>query len=237
MFEPFVSNVVSRLDRAARRVGPGAVLPGLAAAALLFAPLALEAQDDDLAPGAGTLSVSARGGLGIPVDASSFDGFTRTGGSFGADLSLLLSRSLAITASGDVQLLEDDTDRAGVRWADMRLVHVTGGPEFHFTSPETRWTGTLFVGAGITKIDQSGTLDDGTSAPASLENTGLTFRAATKLGYRAAEGVTLFLEPGVYLATLDRASTSELAAVSGAIGAFDTGWTIPLQAGVRFDLR
>lgn len=238
MLEPIVSDIVSRLDRAARTLS-GAVLPGLAAAALIFGPVALEAQDDGFAPASGSVSLTVRGGLGVPVgDSASFGGIAKTGGSAGAELALHLSENLAITAGSDVQFLEGATDAAGVKWSDLRMIHVTAGPEFQFFSPETRWVGTLGVGAGITRLDMSETLDDGSAAPEAIEHTGLTFRGAAKLGYRVAESATLFLEPGVYLVTTDRAVTSELVDDSGAIvDSFDVGWTIPLQVGVRFHFQ
>lgn len=235
MFETLVSNVVSRSDRAARRVGPGAVLPGLAAAALLFAPGALGAQNAELGPTAGTVSVDVRGGGAIPLD--ELDALAQTGASFGGGVALHLSRHLALRADAEYQLLTGARTSDGVLFADMTSLNLTGGLEVHFLSPDTRWTGTLSLGAGISTLETEATTDEGTVAPVNADLTNLAFRGGTKLGYQLSGQVDVYLEPAVYLTVFDRDETRAFAIATGDVAPFDVGWTIPLQAGVRFRLQ
>lgn len=237
MFEPPVSTVVSQVDRAVRRVGQGAALPGLVAVTLLIAPIALEAQDD-AGPEAGTVSVDARGGLAIPI--ADLDEIAQTGASFGGGVAIHLTRQVALRADAEYQLLSGDRTPPpeDLLFADVTSLVVTGGMEVHFLDPGTRWTGALSLGAGISTFDTDDTTDDGASAPVDLDNlTNLAFRGGTKLGYQVTERLDLYLEPAVYLVVFDREDTQPFGAVSGHVSAFDVGWTIPLQAGVRLHLR
>jgi hypothetical protein len=234
MLELIVDNVESRPGRVARGV-PGIVLPGLAAAALLFGPAALQAQDGDVGPSAGTVSVDVRGGVAIPV--AEMDALAQTGASFGGGVALHLSRRVALRADGEYQLLTGARTSDGVLFADMNSLNVTGGLEVHFLDPKTRWTGTLSLGAGISTLETEATTDDGTAAPVDADLTHLALRGGSKLGYQVSDRVDIYLEPAVYLATFDRDETRPFAAVTGDVTPFDVGWTIPLQAGVRFHLR
>lgn len=234
MHQPIASYVVSRPESAARGL-PGLVLAGLAAAALLAGPVALEAQDDAPGPSAGTVSVDARGGLAIPV--AEMDALAQTGASFGGGVAIHLSRRVALRADGEYQSLTGARTSDGVLFADMSSLTATGGIEVHFLDPETRWTGSLSLGAGISTLETDDTTDDGTAAPVGADLTNLAFRGGTKLGYQVGDRIDLYLEPAVYLVALDRDDTRPFAAVTGDVSAFDVGWRIPLQAGVRFHLR
>lgn len=234
MLEPIADNVTSQLDRAARRLGAGIVLPALAAAALLFGPAALEAQDADLGPSSGTVSVDARAGLAIP--AAELDAVAQTGASFGGGLAIHLTRQVALRADAEYQLLTGALTGDGVLFADMSSLNLTGGLEIHFLDPETRWTGTLSLGAGISTFETEATNDDGAAAPVDTDLTNLAFRGGSKLGYQLNEQLDLYLEPAVYLVTFDRDETRPFDTVSGDVTPFDVGWTIPLQVGVRLRL-
>lgn len=234
MLEPTVSNVVSRLERVARGL-PGVVLPGLAAAALFLGPVALDAQDGVPGPSAGSVSLDVRGGLVIPV--AEMDAIAQTGGSFGGGVAVHLSRRVAFRADGEYRLLTGARTRDGVLLADMNSLAVTGGLEVHFIDPGTRWTGTLSLGAGIATLETEDTTDDGTAAPVDADLTNVAFRGGSKLGYQVSDRLALYLEPAVYLVTFDRDETRAFDAVTGDVSPFDVGWTIPLQAGVRFHLQ
>lgn len=234
MLEPIVSNVASRLERAAREV-TGAILPALAAAALLFGPAALDAQDADLGPAAGALSVDARGGVAIPV--AEMDAVAQTGASFGGGVALHLSRRVALRADAEYQLLTGARTSDGVLFADMSSLNLTGGLEVHFIDPATRWTGTLAFGAGISTLDTEGTTDDGTAAPVDADLTNLAFRGGSQLGYQVSDRLGVYLEPAVYLVAFDRDETRPFGTATDDVSAFDVTWTIPLQAGVRVHLQ
>lgn len=233
MFEPLVSTVVSQVDRAVRRVGQRSALPGLVAAALLLAPIALEAQDDT-GPEAGTVSVDARGGLAIPI--ADLDEIAQTGASFGGGVAIHLTRQVALRADAEYQILSGDRTPPpeNLLFADMNSLIATGGIEIHFLDPGTRWTGALSLGAGISTFDTDDTTDEGTAAPVSLDDlTNLAFRSGTKLGYQVTDRLDIYLEPAVYLTVFDREDTQLFDAASGNVSAFDVGWTIPVQAGAR----
>ncbi len=235
MFEPIVSDVTRQVDRAARRLGPGVVLPGLAAAALLFGPLALEAQDVATVPSGGTVSADVRGGIAVPV--AEMDALAQTGASFGGGVAIHLTRRVALRADGEYQLLTGARTSDGVLFADMSSLAVTGGLEVHFLDPETRWTGALAIGAGISTLETEDTTDDGTAAPVSADLTNFAFRGGTKLGYRASDRLDIYLEPAVYLMAFNRDDTQSFGAATADVTPFDVSWTIPVQAGVRFYLQ
>lgn len=235
MFEPIVSTVVSRLDRAVRRVGPGVVLPGLAAAGLLFAPVAVEAQERGPGPSAGTVSVDARGGIAIPV--AEMDALAQTGASVGGGVAFHLSRHLALRADAEYQLLTGARTSDGVLFADMNSLNVTGGLEVHFLSGETPWTGTLSLGGGISTLVTEDTTDDGTVAPVDSDLTNVALRGGSKLGYQVSDQVDVYLEPAVYLDIFERDETRSFAAASTDVSPFDVGWVVPVQLGVRFKLQ
>lgn len=237
MPEPVVSNAASQPDRAARRL-PGVILSGIAAVALLFGPVALEAQDDDPGPSSGSVSLTAKGGLAIPVDVHQLNALTETGASFGGGVSFHLSPRLALAGDVGYQLLQGRVDdETGTPFPDMDVLHATAGLEVYFVSPETRWSGILSLGGGISNLDMAETTDDGSPPPGSLSDvdlTGPSFRAAVELGYQATEGVNVFVEPGVQLLAVDRDETRAIADNAPHLDdPFDVAWIIPLQAGVR----
>lgn len=226
--------LVSDVRNAVSRIEPGIAVPGLIAAALLAAPLGLAAQDDD-GPAAGSVSVDARAGMVAP--AADLDDVAQTGASFGGGVAVHLTPRVALRGDVAYQLFSGDTDSDGVEFADMKTLAATGGVEFLFLSPETRWTGSLSLGAGISTLETDDTLDDGSAAPVSADLTSLAVRSGLKLGYRAGERIDVYVQPGVYLVAFDRADTAPFAAASGDVEPFDVGWTIPLQAGVTFHLQ
>lgn len=216
-----------------------AALPALLAAGLTLAPATGAEAQDAAAPTAGTVSFDVRGGVALPAGEQSLGAVTKTGASFGGGVSIHLTPSVALAGGVDYQLLSGELDSGGTLFPDMTLLHATGGLEFHFLEPETPWTGSLFVGAGISNMQTADELDGPTTqpVPVAVDLTGLSFRGAVKMGYRPAPGVTLYLEPGAYLMTLDRQHTVDFAAASADVpGAFDVGWVIPVQAGVSFQL-
>lgn len=216
---------------------PRSAGPGLAAAGLLVAPLALGAQNADLAPDPGTISLTARGGLTIPVDSSSLDAITKSGGSFGGGISVHLTPAVALAGDIDYQLLEGDVDASGTKFPDFSALHATGGLEFHLLAPDTRWRGVLSVGAGVTNLEMNSRVDDGSLPPGDLRSVDIwnvSFRGGAELGYQFSRRINAFVEPAVYLVTLDRNDTQDIVDSSPAlVDAFDVGWLIPVQAGVR----
>lgn len=217
-------------------VGPGLVLSGLAAAALLSAPAGLGAQQE-VAPGGGSISFDARAGAVVPVD-EFMDETTDTGASFGGGAALHLSRHLALRGDVEYQDLSGGTDDAGTRFPDMTLFHATGGVEVHFNSPETRWTGSLSLGGGMTTLETDATLDGGAASPVSADFSKPSFRGGMKLAYRATHRLDVYFEPAIYLLTFDREDTAAFNAVSeDIVGNKSSGWVLPLQVGLRYRLR
>lgn len=237
MFSTNVSRDRSETRPSARRSGAAIVLAAFAAAALVAGPAALQAQDDDGGPSAGTISVDPRAGLAIPL--ADLDEITQTGASFGGGVALHLSRRVALRADGEFQFLTGarTPPPENLLFADMTSLNLTGGLEVHLFEPGTRWTGSVSLGAGISTLDTEDTTDDGGPAPVTSDLTNLAFRGGMKLGHRVGERIDLYLEPAVYLVALERDETRAFAATSDHVRPFDVAWTIPLQLGVRFHLR
>lgn len=208
------------------------LLVGAAAFALWIA-VSPDLHAQEAGPTGGSVSVDARGGLVIPVD--QLDVITQTGASFGGGVAFHVTDRLALRGDVEYRMLSGDSDSEGTEFADMTSLAATGGIEVHFVSPETRWTGSVSFGAGISTLETDPLLDDGSDPPAAADLTGVGFRGGTKLGYRATERVTLYLEPAVYLSVFNRPDTQGLADASPDVQTFDTTWDIPVQAGVRVD--
>lgn len=218
------------------RVEGAAILTGaLAVLSLWAAPAGLTAQETG--PEAGTVSLDAKGGVGIPVDSDGLDAILKTGASFGGGVSVHVTRAVALTADVTYQIMEGDVDAAGIPFPDMDILHATGGVEVHFLDPETRWTGAVSVGAGISNLDTSEALTGGAPSPLDVSVTNLSFRGGAQLGYQASSMVDVFLEPGVYLIALDREDTRVFSDASVELDEpFDVGWIIPIEAGLRVKL-
>lgn len=183
-------------------------------------------------PTGGSVALEAVGGLSIPID--ELDVLAKTGASYGAGAAIHLSPTVALQIRGERHHLEGLPDSLGTQFPDLTATHLTGGLEVHFAEPEVRWTGALALGAGISHLDSCDPPDG--CFPSAVEDfsvTDLSFRGAMKLGYRVTPALTLYLEPSVYLMTIDRDDSRRFAEVSPELELFDVLWTAPVQAGVR----
>lgn len=204
---------------------------------LLGPPAALEAQDDDTAPEAGTVSFDPRAGVAVPL--ADLDEILQTGASIGGGVAIHLSRQVALRADAEYQMFTGARTPSpeNLLFADVNSLNLTGGLDIHFLDPETRWTGSLSLGAGISTLETDETTDDGDPAPVSADLTNLALRTGTKLGYAATDQIDIYLEPAVYLSVLERDETRPFAAMSDHVTPFDVAWVLPIQAGVRIRLR
>jgi hypothetical protein len=209
-----------------------------AAVAALLATSGLSAQDDG-APGptANSLSLDVGGGVVTPI--SALDEITDAGGSAGAGIAWHISPRIGLQGAVDYQTLSGGEDEAGNLAPDMTLLHATGGIEVRFFDPdgENPWNGTLNVGAGISNMEAAENLDTGAASPITFDQTYLSFRGSTKLGYQATSSVNVFLEPKIYLVATDREDTAVFSTAFTGVRDFDTAWLIPVHAGVRITLR
>lgn len=239
MFSTTVSPARRQSRSSAARSASGAALAAVVAAALVGAPTALEAQADDWerGPSPGTISVDPRAGLAIPV--ADLDELAQTGASFGGGVALHMSRRIALRADAELQLLTGarTPPPENLLFADMTSLNLTGGLEVNLLEPDTRWTGSLSLGAGISTLETEDTTDDGAAPPVAADLTNFALRGGMRLGHQVGERLDVYLEPAVYLVVLDRDETRAFDAASAHVRPFDVGWTIPLQAGVRFHFR
>lgn len=221
-------------DRKARDAG-GSRRTGLsllaAATLVLGCAAGLEAQEEIDLPDGGTVALEGTGGLSIPV--ATFDELTKSGAALGGGVSVHLTRQVSVHLRADRHLLEGIADTLGNEFPDMEAVHATGGVQVHFLDPEVRWNGSLSLGAGISHLDTCDT-DEG-CLPAAVQDfnvTELSFRGGMKLGYRPTDALNVFLEPAVYLVTVDRDDSRQFADVTPQVEMFDVLWLTPIQAGV-----
>lgn len=189
--------------------------------------------------GPGTISFDLRGGV-VPT-ASDFADVTEIGASAGGGVAVKLTRQVALQADVDYELFSGARVADGTLFPDVTVVQATGGLELQFMpddAADDHWTSTLEVGAGISRFETDETLDRGTASPVDIGHTGFVGRAATKLAYMAAPAVTVFLEPQIYVASMDRQATVQyqVGTADPEVGPFDVIWFFPVQGGMRLSL-
>lgn len=164
----------------------------------------------------GKWGVTAGAGVGLP--AGDLADLNDPGFTTGLDLTYQVHPRIALRAGGDVEFLPAADELAAVgQGSDLDLWHYDAGAEIALL-PRGRspWSLTLDLGLGASTLDFE---------EAESTETYLSTRGGLKVGY----GVTPMLD--VYLggdAHLMFADDEEVG--------FDTGWTVPVSAGVRVRL-
>lgn len=213
------------------------VLTAVAVAAFLVTSGVSAQGAEGWGPGANTFSLDVGGGLVTGL--SDLDEITDAGGSVGGGIAWHFTPRVGLQGAVDYQTLSGGEDEAGNLAPDMTLLHATGGLEVRFFDPDgdTRWNGTLDLGAGVSNLETDDRLDTGAPSPVTFDQTYLSFRGSTKLGYQATPSVNVYLEPKIYLVAADREDTAVFSTVFTGIRDFDTAWVLPVHAGVRITLR
>jgi hypothetical protein len=180
-------------------------------------------------PATGKISVDLRGGVAIP--AGNMATITSVGGLAGASAMWNFHPNWAIRADFDYMQLDDGTDSNGVVLSPPQdLMFLGGSFEVNFNGPRLQtmpFTFMLNLGAGVMNMKVDDTFDPGNPANG-FDQTYLTFQGGAKIGYQLKPWLNLFVNGTAYFMVMDANDTLVFLNPS-----FDTGWIIPVTAGVR----
>lgn len=230
----------------ARRVALAAVVACATGALALPAAAAAaqqESADPDVGAQPGSFGFEGRAGVALP--AGELTGAVDPGATLGAGVSYFLDRHFGVWGGVDVQFLSGATDDVGNTFPDMRMVHAGVGGELNLfggydvrDDPDpTPVTATFRLGLGVSDLDTEDTLDGGAPAPLVFEHTYLSFQGGATAGYQVTPRVNVFVGSTAHLILTDLEDTRALAGRSPDVDVFDTAWSVPVHAGVRFTLR
>jgi hypothetical protein len=179
-------------------------------------------------PATGKVSVDLR--LGVAIPAGNMATITDLGGTAGASLLWNFTPNWALRADFDYIQLDNGNDSFGVVLSPPQdLMFLGGGFEVNFNGPRLQShpiTFMLNVGAGVMNMKVDDTFQPGHPANG-FDNSYLAFEGGAKIGYQLRPWINIFVNGTAYLILPDSADT-------GVFGFnFDTGWVIPVTAGVR----
>jgi len=192
---------------------------------------------------AGKWTVDARGGIAVP--ASDLSDLENVGGNAAVGVAYWVHPRIALRVDGSVDLLSGkDSSDQGVLVAqvpDMTLWHYVGGLEFRLTPPEaTRWDVTVNLEAGATTMD---TDDDpifttGPGGGPDFTQTYFSGNGGLRAGYWVTPRVNVFVSGQAHLIATDEQDTRVFSAFSSDVdpSGFSSGWTFPVQAGVKVSI-
>lgn len=202
------------------------VVVGLAAA-----PSSLVAQETDRA------TLDPRLGVVFPV--GGLDDVTDFSVSAGAGVSWTVLPHVALRGDLRYSRLNGETDQAGGFLApSLDLFTYSVGVEFDF--PRPRWQQVPFtfgasLGVGATDMSGSHRFENGTEV--SFDQTYPTLTGGARVGVPITGRVLGFVSTEMLLIFADHEDTSVLTAVHPGAEPFDTGWALPLTAGVQVRVR
>jgi hypothetical protein len=232
----------------------GLVLGAVAMLALL--PAKADAQFIRYSPIFWSFDVNA----GIELPMSDLSDVAKPGFTVGAGWSYFLNPRLALTARGGVGFLSGESNalfnfEGGVA-PDLTLFHYTAGIEGHLADPMGDLLATINVGAGgatfnsdlfvLEDVDCSGPAcidSPGASTTSTgFDQTYFALQGGLTLGYNFSRSgtnnvpvVTLFISGNAHLIFGDEDHTRILAA-GGSTSPWSTMFTIPITAGLRFNI-
>jgi hypothetical protein len=182
----------------------------------------------------GQLSLEARGGVALP--AASIADITDLGGTLGGSLVWHFHPNWALRGDVDYMMLDDGEDDFGVVLSPpMDLLFFGGSVEVNFGSPKYQdfpLTFMVNVGAGAMNMKVDDTFDPGHPANA-FDHTYLAFQGGAKIGYQLKDWINLFVNGTAYFMVMDSNDSLVFENVSAGVENFDTGWMVPVTAGVR----
>jgi hypothetical protein len=152
----------------------------------------------------GKVSVEGRGGVAFPV--GDMLDITDIGGTFGVLLS-----------------------------PPMDLLFFGGSIEVNFNAPKYQnlpFTFTANVGAGMMQMDVDETYDLGHPA-AGFDKSYPAFQGGAKIGYQIKDWINVFVNGTAYFILMDSNDTLVFVNPDAGVTNFNTGWVIPVTAGVR----
>lgn len=201
------------------------------------------------------------GGAGIPVsDVGDFQDF---GPSFQLGVDLRLNERFSARASGGASILsgksfgEDEPDinpndpfLLTNELADFSVIHFNAGPVFHVL-PEGRWNVDVNVGGGVAILtserqELTGVpiVDPDTGEPTGAFGTAIidlselapNVTGGVDIGYQFSQKVEAFVgaDAQVFFLDEDDRDVAQLTSVAPELDAPETGFMLPIQAGLKF---
>jgi len=239
-----------RTDR--RRARSPAALSLAAALVVFVAPIlvfaaparAQQAMGGRSAWKAGTVSIEARGGLGLASGALA--DLTGGVGTFvGGGLSVQLSPNFALRADGSGEFLDEGvvpSSPVGIM-PPLRLINADGGIEIDFpqTDPEKPpLFANLYLGVGATNVHATPITNmpdtpEG-NAVNNFSKTYLSFHGFAGFGYQPTRSVLFFVRGETYFVLLRDADAALFRAVAPGLDPFNRFWEHPVSAGVRLSI-
>ena len=213
-----------------------------AVAALAFLPARADAQLVRYSP----IFWSFEGNGGISVPLGDLSDVAESGPSFGLAAGYFLNPRLALRAEGSLEMFGSPTQPDATD-PDLRIWHFTGGLEYHLVDPTGNTTIAIDAGVGgvtfDTKVFQVNDFpNSGDTATGSFQKTYLGANAGLKLGYnfwRHSQSntpmATIFIQGDFNLMFADEDDSALLAAQNG-VPAFGTVYSVPITAGLRFNI-
>lgn len=213
-----------------------------AVAAFAFLPAAADAQFVRYSP----IFWSFEGNGGIALPMGDLGDVAESGPSFGLAAAYFLNPRFALRAEGSLD--QYDEPSSATAEPDLRIWHFTGGFEYHVTDPTSNTLVAVDLGVGgatfDTKIFQ---VDDfpntGDQTTGSFQKTYFAANGGVKLGYNfwrhSSTNVpmaTIFIQGDIHLMFADEDDSAFYTAVVGDSQGFGTAFTIPITAGLRFNL-
>lgn len=182
----------------------------------------------------GRLSLEGRGGVALPV--ASMADITDLGATIGGSLVWHFHPNWALRGDVEYMMLDDGADDFGITLSPpMDLLFFGGSVEVNFSSPRYQdlpFTFMVNVGAGAMNLKADETFDPGHPA-AAFDQTYLAFQGGAKIGYRITDWINLFVNSTAYFMVMDSNDTLVFENPGAGVENFDTGWVVPVTAGVR----
>jgi len=191
------------------------------------------------------------GGVGIPV--ADLGDYQDLGPAFQAGVDVRISERISARVSGGAEILAGKVFDGDVQpndpfllensLADFSVVHFNVGPAFHVL-PEGPWNVDVNVGGGAVILtsqrqELSGVPQQGGgtgTAIIDLSEFAFNITGGLDIGYQFAEQVEAFVGADAHFFFLDEEdrNVAQLATVSPDLDAPETGFMLPLQAGLKF---
>lgn len=183
-------------------------------------------------------SFEGNGGIAIPLgdlaDAAS------SGPSFGLAAGYFLNPRLALRAEGSLDLLGEG-DGVTID-PELQVWHYTGGIEYHIADPTQNLLFALDLGVGGVTFDTEVFALEG-GGQATFSQTYLAANGGLKVGYNFwrhsqtnVPMATIFLQGDFHLMFADEDDSARFAGLAGETSGFGTAYSVPITAGIRFNI-
>lgn len=213
-----------------------------AVAALAILPVRADAQIVRYSP----IFWSFEGNGGIAIPLGDLSDVASAGPSFGIAAGYFLNPRLVLRAEGSIDML-GEADGV-VSDPNFQIWHYTGGIEYHIADPTQNLLFAFDLGVGGATYDTdiftvTDYPDPGDTTTGNFSKTYLAGNAGLKVGYNfwrnsqtSIPMATIFLQGDFHLIFGDEDDSEAFAALAGQTSGFGTAYTVPITAGIRFNI-